>query len=200
MPSRSAAIKTLSAFVSGELPAPTFEQRLYGDSEIEFLTSQERAPSYCNTGTTLFHYLIGLDYGHPRDVLDAHGALRGFLANLGVVVTPASAPGNEHELLLAAQPRWIDADLKFLADVLAGAPPLSLPERKAWLRQRILELFRYVKRPPRWIQSPAWPMGKAGPMVFLGQMPVDGYFHDTAAAYIFHDPATGECTSIIQVA
>ena len=200
MPSQLSAIETISAFVSGELPASVFKQRLHGDSEIESLTSQQRAPPYCHTGTTLFHYLIALDYGHPGDVLDAHGALAGFLSKCGVAVTPSSAPSKEHELLLSVQPRWIDADLKFLSDLLASAPPLSPPERKAWLRQRILELFRYVKRPPRWIQSPAWPMGEAGPMVFLGQLPVDGYFHDSAAVYIFHDPATRECKSIIQVA
>lgn len=200
MPSHSEALETISAFVSGQIQASVFAQRLYSDPELESFTSQEGAPPYCHTGTTLFHYLIALDYGHPGDVLDAHGALARLLAKHGVAVTPSTTAGTEHELLRSAQPRWIDADLKFLSDLLASAPQLSPSERRAWLRQRILELFRYVKRPPRWIQSPAWPMGEAGPMVFLGQLAIEDYFHDRAAVYIFHDPATGECKSITQVA
>ncbi|WP_395321849.1 hypothetical protein [Variovorax sp. UC74_104] len=82
--------------------------------------------------------------------------------------------------------------------LLEAAPSLPSKQRKAWLRQRILELFKYVNQPPRWLQSPAWPIGDAGPLVFLGQFPVADYFHDEAAVYVFHDPAKDAFTTFVQ--
>ena len=199
MSMHSEAIETISAFVSGAIQTLEFEQILYRDSDIESLLSAEPAPPYCHTGTTLFHYLIGLDYGNPGDVLNAHGVLSALLACRGVAFTPSSAPAAEHELILSAQPRWLDADMSYLSMVLATAPSQAPNERKQWLRDRILELFRYRNKPPRWLQAPNWPMGHSGPMVFLGQLVVDDYFHDSAAIYVFHDPATGECKSFVQV-
>lgn len=193
-------LKRVRAFVSGETPAREFEQQVYGDPEMEALLSQEDAPKFCRTGTTLFHYLIGIDYDSPGDVLDVQHVLVEFLARHGVPTKPAAGPLNEFRLLLDAQPRWLDADMKYLASRLAPAPPSSPKEQKAWLRQRILELFRYVKSPPRWLQSPAWPIGDSGPLVFLGQFAVSDYFHDNAVVYVFHDPATNECRSVVQVA
>lgn len=200
MSPRSETIETISAFVSGDLSTPEFEQHLYRDPDIESLLSEESAPAYCHTRTTLFHYPIGLDYSHPGNVLDAHSVLANFLTHRGVAVTPSSVPAAEHRLILSAQPRWLDADMNYLSTMLASAPCQSPKERKEWLRQRILELFRYRSKPPRWLQAPSWPIGPSGPMVFLGQLAVDDYFHDNATVYVFHDPATGKCKSIVQVA
>ncbi len=200
MPSHQKDIETICAFVSGEMPASIFEQHLYSNVSIEELLSQEAAPCYAHTGTTLFNYLIALHYDDPGDLLTVQGALADFLTKRGVKFTHSNAPTELYDLILSAQPRWLDADTKYISDLLASAPELPTSERKAWLRRRILELFQYVKRPPKWIQSPNWPMGKNGPMVFFGQIAINEYFHDHAAAYVFHDPATGECKSIIQVA
>ena len=194
----SEAIKAVCSFVSGDTPTPEFERFLYSDPDIEYLLTQERAPPYSHTGHTLFHYLIALHYDNPGDVLTAHGALRDFLKKLGVAITPSQEPSKAYELLRSAQPRWVDADMSYLSSILALAPQLPPPSRKTWLKQRILERFRYLSSPPRWIQSPAWPMGRDGPMVFLGQIAIKDYLHDNGAVYVFHDPATGECTSIIQ--
>ena len=200
MSSPSESLRILSAFVCGELSASAFEQLLYHTPEVESLLSAEKAPPYCHTGTTVFHYLIALDYDDPGDVLDAQSVLIRVLSKHGVTVTPSGAPQKEYDLILSSQPKWLDADAKYLSSLLASAPPLTQKERKVWLRQRLFELFRYVKHPPRWLQSPSWPIGDSGPLVFLGQFNIDDYFHDTATAYVFHDPATGECKSVVQVA
>ena len=202
MSSPSESLRSVSAFVSGELSASAFEQILYHTPEMELLLSVEKAPSYFHTGTTVFHYLIALDYDDLGDVLSAQGVLTDVLNKHGVAVSPSDAPRSEYNLILSAQPKWLDADAKYLSSLLASAPPSlqKKEERKAWLRQRLLELFRYVKHPPRWLQSPAWPISDSGPLVFLGQFNIDDYFHDTAAVYVFHDPATGECKSVVQVA
>lgn len=36
-------------------------------------------------------------------------------------------------------------------------------------------------------------------MVFLGQIEIENYFHDAAAAYVFHDPKTNDTDTVIQV-
>lgn len=192
------ALTAIGSFVSGKMPTPEFEKALYGNPAMELLLAQERAPRYSHTGHTLFHYLIALHYDDPGDVLTAHGALREFLGKMGVDVVPSEDPEKLHRLLLSAQPAWLNADMAYLSSILATAPELPALELKRWLRSRILERFRYAGRPPRWIQAPNWPMGKDGPMTFLGQVAVDHYFHDSAAVYVFHDAATGECTSIVQ--
>lgn len=147
MPPSTEVLQRLSDFASGKTPVPEFEQQLYNDPDVETLLSAESAPRFCQTGTTLFHYLIGLDLGDPGHVLNPQDVLVSLLQKHGVTTAPAAAATAEYALLLDAQPRWLDADVKFLASLLDAAPCLPSKQRKAWLRQRILELFKYAKQP-----------------------------------------------------
>ena len=195
----SPAVKTLVDFVQGELDVKSFESSLYREAELEHLLSQQSVPKYARTGRSLYHYLIALNYRDPGDILDAQGALADLLRVLDIPVVPSKSTAELHGLLLAAQPKWLDADTSYLQSLLDGAPSFGTrAELKRWLRQRLLDLFRYVDKPPRWLQSPAWPIGKDGPLVFLGQIPVAGYFHDASVVYVFHDPGTNECESVVQ--
>ncbi|WP_051237259.1 hypothetical protein [Ottowia thiooxydans] len=192
--------QTLIDFASGSLSATAFEDCVYNDRSLETLLSAASAPGHFQDGTTLYHYLISLKYDDPGEVLDAHVAVCEWLVERGTSFTPSKERSQTYELIQAAQPRWLDLDATFLESVLATAPPLHGAELKAWLRSRLLELFKCCGRPPRWIQSPAWPIGTHGPLIFFGQLSVPNYFHDEAAVYVFHDTATGECTCITQVA
>lgn len=187
-------------FVAGTITVGVFEQQLYQDAAIEAVLSAEPAPVYCHTGTTLFHYLIGLNYQRPGDVLNAKHVLEELLARYQILVTVCHNDTKEFELMLSVQPAWLCADMSYLASLLAMAPELSDKARKTWLRQQILDKFRYVKRPPKWLQDHIWPMSDAGPLVFLGQLKVEGYGHDNTAVYVFHDPQTDTCQSVIQTA
>ena len=195
----SSATSSVVGFVSGQLDTAAFEQLLYADADMEHLLSAQPAPRYAHTGHTLYHYLISLDLRNPADALNAQGALRDFLKAAGMAVAVSDKPAELHALLLAAQPKWLDVDLAYVAALLDTAPQhAKKSERTQWLRAKLLELFRYAKKPPRWLQAPAWPIGPHGPLVFLGQLAVDGYFHDEAAVYVFHDARTNACRSILQ--
>lgn len=195
----SSATSSVVGFVAGQLDTAAFEQLLYHDAATEQLLSRQPAPRYAHTGHTLYHYLIALDLRNPADALNAQGALLEFLHAAGIPVTVSDKPAELHALLLAAQPKWLDVDPGYVAALLENAPPhAGKGERTRWLRATLLELFRYAKKPPRWLQAPAWPIGPQGPLVFLGQLAVDGYFHDQAAVYVFHDAHTNECRSILQ--
>ncbi|HEU4814453.1 MAG TPA: hypothetical protein VFT25_00105 [Janthinobacterium sp.] len=193
------ATSSVVGFVAGQLATAAFEHLLYEDAETERLLSAQPAPRYAHVGHTLYHYLISLDLRNPADVLNAQGALADFLHAAGIPVVVSETPTQLHQLLLAAQPKWLDVDLAYVAALLDKAPPHAKKnERTQWLRAQLLALFRYAKKPPRWLQAPSWPIEAHGPLVFLGQLTVDGYFHDEAAVYVFYDTSKNECRSILQ--
>ena len=86
--------------------------------------------------------------------------------------------------------------------MLPEAGERSGDELKQWLEHRFLELFRYLDKPPDWIQDGTWPVNENGPLVFLGQLPVHRYFGDEGAVYVFHDQIAGgasDCVTMIQM-
>ena len=195
-------LETIAAFVEGRCDALAFESRLQCDANLEELLGRVPAPRHAHDASTLFHYLLALDYRDPGEVLSAQDALTRFLADRNVPVRPSTQAAEDYRLLLSAQPKWLDVDVAFLQKLLAEAPTdaTTSKTRKEWLRGQLLERFCCAHRPPHWLQSPQWPVGEHGPLVFLGQLAVKDYFHDEAAVYVFHDPATGECLSVLQVA
>ncbi len=194
-------LEIIVAFVEGRCDATTFENNLQNDADLEAFLGAVPAPRFARTASTLFHYLLTLDYRHPGNVLSAQDALARFLADRNVPVRPSLQAAEDYRLFLSAQPKWLDVDASLLQKLMAGAPPDATPKaRKEFLRRQLLERFRYAHRPPRWLQSPQWPIGEHGPLVFLGQLVVKDYFHDGAMVYVFHDPATGECRTVLQVA
>jgi len=110
-----------------------------------------------------------------------------FFQRRGVPVQPHCAASDHFCLLLAAQPRWLSVDTGYLQKyVLPEAGGRSGKALREWLRTRMEQLFRYYKKPPKWVQSSAWPISDNGPMYFLGQIKLDDceHFHDEAAAYV----------------
>lgn len=191
-------LQLLADFTEGRLKLDAFEEKLYQDTALEQLLTEQQAPRHAHWHT-LYHYLINLDYRNPGDILNAQSALSDFLLTVGIHTKISSSTTELLELLSATQPKWLDVDLDYAATLLRRAPPGSnVREKKKWLKDEFLSLFRYTRQPPRWLQAPAWPITPNGPLVFLGQLPIDGYFHDQAAAYVFHDPEEGKCTTILQ--
>lgn len=74
---------------------------------------------------------------------------------------------------------------------------------REWLQPRIEDAFRRISDAPRWLQGANWQMSTERPMTFIGQVDVPcgaGIFHDDASFYLFFDPTTGQCKSLVQVA
>jgi hypothetical protein len=194
------ALDTLLAFVEGRLGPTDFERALQTDPSIEAtLKDDPDLPGNSYVGISVFHFLLELDLSNPGGVLDAQGAVSQWLTRHSIAHSKANDAEKLYGLILAAQPAWLDVDPKWMKDeLIAKSGGLTGNRLKKWLRERLLERFRYVSRPPRWLQKPSWPIGAQGPLVFLGQFAVKGYFHDDAVVYVFHDPASGECKSIVQ--
>jgi hypothetical protein len=186
-------------FVEGRLDARSFEKRLYEDPEIEqVLNNDPNLDPGTYVGTSVYLFAIEQDFGAPGGVLSVHGALVDYLRRNHVTCRPSEGYANHYDLILSAQPRWLQADPGYIEKhVLPEARGRTGRELRDWLREELLKRFRYVKKRPRWLQSPRWPINENGPLVFLGQIRVQDYFHDEAAAYVFHDPKSGACQTII---
>jgi hypothetical protein len=194
-------MQTIVDFVEGRLDARTFERRLYGDPEIErILTSDPHLKSGTYVGDSVYLFAIQQDFSDPGGVLSVHGTLSDFLQRNHVPFQPSKVYSNRYRVLLSAQPRWLRADPGYIErHLLPEARGRTGRELRDWLRAELLKRFRYVKKRPHWLQSPQWPINENGPLVFLGQLRVQNYFHDEAAAYVFHDPKSGSCETIVQV-
>lgn len=192
-------IETIVAFVEGKMDVKSFERLLYQSQDIEDLLTAADAPQYAHTETTLFHYLIAINYQDFSSVLNAHDSLAQFLSQRNISVTPSTKLAEQHHLLLSAQPKWLDIRGEYAQQLLNAAPDiLNKKELKEWLKNEILKQFQYVSNPPRWLQTPEWPIQNQQPLVFLGQLSIENYFYDEAAVYIFYNPQSKECTSLIQ--
>jgi hypothetical protein len=196
------ALAAIVGFVEGRVAATELARILEQMPECEaLLTDDPSLPPSTYVGHSVFLYLLGLDWSDAGNVFSAQGALSSWLERHSIPHSYSKDAKDLFGLLLEAQPRWLDVDTKWLQEeVLAKSGGLTGVKLKKWLREELLKRFRYITKPPKWIHSPSWPIGPNGPLVFLGQIDVPKHFHDIAAAYVFHDPISNECKTIIQVA
>jgi hypothetical protein len=197
------AIRTIVDLVEGRLTAKEFQQAVYNDASLERTLNDESLrwhDTYIKTSP--YYFLFDLDYDDPAGRLDAQGAMELFLQRKGIPFQSDRRVAELYDILLAAQPKWLTLDTAYLQrHVLPDAGDRTGQALTDWLKDRLLQMFRFHEHPPKWIQSPAWPISGHGPMYFLGQIKLANceYFHDEAAAYLFFDPATGETKTVIQV-
>jgi hypothetical protein len=134
--------------------------------------------------------------------LNAVGALCQFMDRRGIVYDRVTDEYRRlHEFALDVQPAWLDVDADLLKRNIIDQVPrdLSKTASKTWARARLREMFRYPGKPPRWVQSPNWPIRDGRPLIFMGQVTVENYFHDRASLFVFHDPDAGEFVTVAQV-
>jgi hypothetical protein len=197
------AIETIKRFVAGEITPHEFRDRIYNDDTFETLLTNDphlTASDYVFSSGSAYHFVLAQDYDDPGGVLNAHGALCDFLDRNDIEYSTSDQYSGFYDLILDAQPAWLAVDSKYVADhILPGAAGRSGSELKQWLAAELTSRFRYINQPPTWIQSPDWPIGDNGPLVFLGQLEIKDYFHDDASAYVFHDQVTGCCETVVQV-
>lgn len=193
-------IKTIIEFVEGRLSPKEFEQVLSKEPSFEtILNDSKELPAESYIPTTTYYYIIEQDYNDPAGILNVHGALCQFLDRRKIQYKATKKYSELFGLILDVQPTYLDIDADFFkTHFLDKAPELPKAKLKKWLKERIRGLFKYVKKPPRWIQNPQWPIIEDQPLIFLGQLKVVDYFHDETQIYVFHNPKDGSCETVIQ--
>lgn len=67
-------------------------------------------------------------------------------------------------------PEWLNVDCDFLEKIINSVPlNLSKDEKLLWGKNRIKELFKFEKTPPKWVQEPEWPIINEKPLIFKYQ-------------------------------
>jgi hypothetical protein len=196
----AAILSTLQSFVAGKISPAEFRDRLYADGEFEsFLENDPHLERSNYVNGSAYQFLLGCDFDDPGGVLAAQGAICDFLTRSNFEFDRSSEYEDFYDLVLEASPGWVCPNHKFVMEtIMPDARGRKGNELRNWLTEQIEQKYRFVSEPPQWIQSPSWPHGEQGPLVFLGQVDVNNYFHDAASVYVFHDPATGACTSLVQ--
>jgi hypothetical protein len=78
-----------------------------------------------------------------------------------------------------------------------GGP--SGKDLKVFVGEAITRRFRCIKKRPVWLQSPDWQYDDdREPMIFAGQIELDGLYHDTSTLYVFVDPRSMRVKHVIQ--
>lgn len=197
------ALNTIKRFVAGQMTPPEFRDRLYNDDTFETLLTNDpnlTASNFVSSSGSAYHFVIAQDYDDPGGILSVQGALCDFMDRNNIEYAKTKRYSDFYALILDVQPRWLAVDSKYVAKaIMPHAGERSGIELREWLASEFRTRFRYANKPPKWIQSPAWPIGENGPLVFLGQVGIKDYFHDEAAAYVFYDEQSGRCDTIIQV-
>lgn len=104
-------------FVEGRLSPPDFLARLYAEPAFEQLLddSSRPPPEYVQRVTmSTYHYVLELNASDTADVLDKRGALVDLLHSRGVTAVPDASAAMRFELLLKAQPGWLDVPTGWL--------------------------------------------------------------------------------------
>ncbi len=186
-------INSLKNFAEGNLNASDFEQLLYYNNKIITILSDtsliDYSKIYLNNYSTIYDYLISLNYKLSEHRMEAHFTVCRLLDELNIKFEKSNAYNELHNLLLDTQPKYIDIDLDFFEKNIwkSEYAQLSKSEQKKKIKEKINVLFKFHKKSPKWIQSPNWPIENNRPLYFLGQFEIKdcNLFHDNGYVYLF---------------
>jgi hypothetical protein len=190
----------LVSFAEGRLDGPALDAAL-ATEEMKALLSVFEEPRY----PSLTNHYRRLHNKQDRTTLgglvNSEGIIEDFLQKAEVTFHPAKRFGSVYRLILKAVPEYLDPPLEFMTEKIVPVDrDLSDAKKTKLIKERLKEFFKYVDKPPKWIQSPDWPIRDGKPLVFVGQLSIDApeLFHDKGAAYLFFDPANGDFETVAQ--
>jgi hypothetical protein len=190
----------LVSFSEGRLDGPALDAALAAE-EMKLLLAVFEDPRY----PALTNHYRRLHNKQDRTSLgglvNSEGIIEDFLQKADVSFHPAKRFGSLYSLILKAVPGYLDPPLEFMIEkVVPSDGALSDTQKKKLIKERLKEYFKFVEKPPKWIQGPDWPIRDGKPLVFVGQLPIDTpeLFHDKGAAYLFYDPAKGDFETVAQ--
>lgn len=182
-------LETLVDFIEGRIDGSALDAAL-ATAEMRALLGLFEDSRYPATTNTFRKLHNGANRTSLGGLVNTEGIIEAFLRQADVPFNPVHRFGNLYSLILSAVPDYVDPPMEFIIDqILPADNTLSDAAKKKLIKQRVKELFRYVEKPPRWIQGADWPIRNGHPLVFIGQLPVDApeLFHDKGAVYVFFD-------------
>lgn len=197
------AIEIMKAFVSGQMSAEDFWEEYKKNEMIQTILNkdeQERNPNSLSwfTAQTL---LANIKNIHSyKDSEGLHWVIRRFFLENDLPVDIDNFYTDRYVFLIEIQPSWLDLDdEEFLIKEIVDKIPADIEKKSQkikWCKDKIKEYFKYDKTPPRWIQSPEWPIANGRPLVFKRQS--KEMKDDEQVDFYFYDPDTKQETVITQ--
>lgn len=193
--------ETIVAYLEGRVSLADFHAQILHDEALQdFLEQDASIPPYTKPGN-LFLYIMDQDVTAPGTDVNLRDALSKLLTMLGVDHAIDTSAGENYGLALDASPAWLSPPESYLRMLIAGFETLGgRREKLAFAKDRIARDFRYLKRPPKWLQAPSWPFQGDTPLLFVGQLDASGLAHDDAQIYVFFDARDGGIRTLMQVA
>ncbi len=188
-------------YLEGRVPLSDFYAQVLHDEALQtFLEQDASIPPYTNPGN-LFLYIMDQDVSEPATDISLRDALSKLLTALGVEHQTDTSSRKNYGLALDASPAWLSLPESYIKTLIAGFETLGdKREKLAFAKHKIAKDFRYLKKPPNWLQSPSWPFHGDAPLLFVGQLDASGLAHDTAQIYVFFDERNGGIQTLMQVA
>ncbi|USQ96573.1 hypothetical protein [Caulobacter sp. RL271] len=188
-------------YLEGRVALPDFYTQILHDESLQaFLELDASIPPYTNVGN-LFLYLMDQDVSKPATDINVRDALSKLLTALGVEHKSDTSSLKTYELVLDASPAWLSPPEAYVKALIAGFETLGgRREKLAFAKDKIARDFRYLKKPPKWLQSPSWLFDGDTPLLFVGQLDASGLAHDVAQIYVFFDERNGGVQTLMQVA
>lgn len=191
----------ITAFVEGQTSLSAFMHALEQDEALQAVLEEDIVlRPYTNDGNLLL-YVLQQNPSALTAEINVRDALSRYLSAKGRVHAAAKDIAQLYDIVLGETPGWLDPPDFFLRRIADKA--VDLPGRKAvanMVKDEIAASFRYLKKPPRWLQSPTWIVVGERPLMFVGQMNLGRLKHDAAQVYLFFDEAGGEIRTVVQVA
>lgn len=191
-------LQPLVRFVEGEIEGDALQAAL-DDSRLEAVLGHFEDARY-RARTNHYQRLKQQDRESFGGLLNSQGIIEDFLKKAEIEFTASTRYADTYSLVLDSLPAYLDPPLDFILPLIPNDASLSKTKRKQILKQRLKEAFPCAAKPPRWIQSPDWPIVDGQPLVFIGQVAIDAteLFHDTGMAYVFYSPADKSFETIAQ--
>ena len=193
------SIQVMQAFVEGKINIQAFKHEFDTNPLLKMTL---RNDPLCPKDTyyllpedkDIIRHLEMIDWSKTGGQLNVWGEVERFLLRYKRQFTPTNYYRNRHSFLLAIQPRWLDiTNEDYLNSHVISKIPNDITtktKKVAWCKSRLKELFQYDKNPPRWVQSPEWPIIDGKPLVFKKQ--IAGKVDTERVDFLFSHPDTGE--------
>jgi hypothetical protein len=188
-------------YLEGRMPLSDFYAQVLHDEALQtFLEQDASIPPYTNPGN-LFLYIMDQDVSKPATDINLRDALSKLLTALGVEHQSDTSSRKNYVLVLDASPAWLSPPQSYIKTLIAGFEALGgKREKLAFAKDKIAKDFRYLNKPPKWLQSPSWPFDGDAPLLFVGQLDASGLAHDTAQIYVFFNARDRGIQTLMQVA
>jgi len=194
-------IDIIVKFVERKISIEDFLESLYHDEELEKILSEDiKLSPFTYLGETTYLYLLDQNINTPGGLLNSLSVLEEFLEKKQVKFEKNNEAAKQYSLMLKVQPNWLDIPDWYLKKILELSDNRTGKELEVFLREKIKHDFRYTKKPPKWVQNPAWIIRDNKPLLFIGQLELDfETFHDKGAVYVFLDTESGEIETVKQL-